>query len=461
MNKPVFIRFYNTFDTQSDTLDALNPDMWAQESLLVLDESTVMLPLVNKQYSVEVAKQGSVVKAFRPTRSEAKRKDVGDEIVTSAAGLEEVDVRLDFHIYDSFIIRDGEESKSFWELRDRYLERALQSVAQEIDEILCNMKYYFIANMVGKIGTSLTAQTLIDSSLALNVALAPPSGRYFVMTPQQQADLQGVQLFTDASQVGDDGTALRLGSLGYKYGIGNVMDQNMRTVASGSTVVTGAINLSAGYAAGSTTLVVDGFTGKLTAGSWCTIAGDMRPRRITAATGSPNTTGITVSALDSAVVDNAVVTVYTPGAINLTAGYAQYYTKPVTVDTFSVAPKQGQLVSFTTTDKPYGAVGTPTTTSLKVNRSLGAAVVDDQIVAVGPAGNYGFCFHEDAVGFISRPLVLPMEGVGVKAAIADNEQIALRVTIAYDYKKQGHVVTVDVLCGVQALNDDLGVLVLS
>jgi len=421
----------------------------------------LMLPLVNKQYSNTVAKQGEIVHAFRPQRSEASRKDVGDEIVTSDAGLDEVDVRLDFHIYNSFIIRDGEESKSFWELRDRYLGRALASVAQEIDEILCNMKYTYYANMVGKIGTSLTAQSEIDMALKLNLALAPQDERYFVGTPQQQADLQAVQLFTDASQVGDDGTALRRGSLGWKYGIGNVMDQNMRNVPTGSTAVTGAVNNTAGYAIGDTVLVVDGFTGKLTAGSWCKIAGDARPRRISAATGSPNTTGITIDALETAVVDDAVITVYTPGAIDLTGGYAAHYTKPLTLDGFSVAPKQGQLITVGATGNPYGSVGTPTTTSLKLNRSLDALVADNGIVCPGPAGDFGFAFHKDAVGFISRPLVLPMEGVGVKAAIADNGQLSLRVTIAYDYKKQGHVVTVDVLCGVASLNDDLGVLVCS
>jgi hypothetical protein len=451
--------FFNMFDQD---LSALNPSIWAQESLVVLDETCMMLPLVNRQYdATEIKKQGDVVKAFRPGDFEAKRKTVSDEISTQDAGVTEVDVRLDFHLYSSFIIRDGEESMSFWELRNRYLGRALQSLAQEADELVANMKYYFYANMVGKLGTALTSTSLIDAALKLNLANAPMDERYFVMTPQQQADLQAVQLFTDASQVGDDGTALRMGSLGYKYGIGNVMSQNMRAVPTGSTAVTGAVNNSGGYAAGTTTLVVDGFSGKLTAGSWCTIAGDARPRRISSATGSPNTTGIVLEkAIDYAVADNAVITVYTPGAIDLAAGYAQYYTKELTVDGFSVAPKQGQLASLTTSDKPYGVVGTASTTALKLNRSLGAAAVDDQALALGPAGDYGFAFHRDAVGFISRPLALPMDGVGVQAAIADNGNMGVRVTIAYDYKKQGHVVTVDMLCGLAALNDNLGVLVI-
>jgi len=32
----------------------------------------------------------------------------------------------------------------------------------------------------------------------------------------------------------------------------------------------------------------------------------------------------------------------------------------------------------------------------------------------------------------------------------------LRVTITYDGEKQGHLVTVDILCGVKVLNTDLG-----
>lgn len=461
-------KFFNTFapPAVAPDLDALNPTLWARESLLVLDEQTVMLPLVNHQYKNEVAKQGHIVNAFRPQDIETKRKSKNVKIVPVQPKVDEVNVPLDFHLYSSFIIKDGEESMSFWELRDRYLSRAMESLSQEVDQIIAGSKYAFMTNndrMIGKVGTALTNQALIDVDLAMNLQSIPLGERYFVMTPRQQAALLGVELFTDASKVGDDGSALRYGSLGWKYGIANIMGQNMRTVGTGSTVVTGAVNLSGGYAAGTTVLVVDGFTGKLTAGSWCLIAGDARPRRIAAVSGSPNTTGITLeTALTTAVLNNAVISVYSPGSINESPdGYLKHYAETLVTGTFSVAPKQGQLVSFGTAGVPYGATGTPTTTALNLSRSLDVDVAHAAPVFLGPAGDFGFAFHPDAVGFISRPLVQPAEGTGVRSAVMNQKGLGLRVTIGYDMYEQGYVVTVDLLCGIAVLNSNLGMVVMS
>lgn len=465
--------FYNTFDQD---LDVLNPEVWAQEAMVVLEENTVMLPLINQQYSTELKEEGDQVNAFRPVANEPRRKDVNDEIIVDPVSVEKVPVKLNFHVYNSFIIRDSEQQKSFWNLRDKYLAPTVQKVANEIDEIIACAKYYFYKNMVGKIGTDLTKTSLVQMGQVFNENLAPlDAERYFAMTPAQQANLQDETQFTDADRVGDDGTALRYGSIGQKYGIWNVMSQNMRSVATGNTTVTGAVNLSGGYASGTSTLVVDGFSAAITAGSWCTIAGDNRPRRIASTVGGSTPTQLVLEvAITSAVVDNAVVTVYTPGAVNLTGGYAADWTKDITVDGYSVAQKRGGLVSVGATGYPYGAVGTPTTTGMKLSRGLDAVAANNAVVCPGPAGEYGFAFHRNAVAFVSNPMATPPAGTGAIGAIATNGSgetdekgnetgngLVVRVTMAYDYKKQGTVVTVDLLCGIAILDEDLGMLVVS
>ena len=465
--------FFNTF---IQDISRLNPTKWAQESLLVLEENTVMLPLVNQQFSTELKDNGEQVYAFRPTANEPRRKAVNDEITVDDVAVERVPVKLNFHIYDSFIIRDSEQSKSFWDLRTKYLAPTIQKVANEIDEIIAGSKYYFYKNMVGNIGTSLTKTSLININLALNENNAPlDMERYFVMTPQQQADLQDETQFMNANTVGDDGSALRMGSLGQKYGLWNVMSQNMRAVPTGNTIVTGAVDNGAGQAVGDTAITVDGFTAAIVAGSWLTIAGDARPRRVVSTVGGATPTTITLEiALTTAVADDAVITVYTPGAVNLTGGYDADYTKALTVDGYAIAAKRGQLLSVNATGYPYGTVGTPTTTSYKLSRGLDAAALNNAVAAPGPAGQFGFAFHRDAVAFVSHPMQLPPEGTGAIGAIAstgDGEVdengietgsgLVLRVTMAYDYKKQGTVVTVDLLCGIAILDENLGTLVMS
>lgn len=453
--------FFNTF---ANSNDALIPERWAKESLMLLHEKTVGLPLVHTDFSEEVRRQGDIVNTRQPASFEAERKVDGDAVTNQDADSTNVAVRLDHHLHTSFIIYDGEESKSFKELVDLYLDPAVQSIAQEADEIILGQKYAFRKRMVGSIGTDLTASTLTAINKDLNELLAPQdSRRYFVMSPEMESHLLGVQLFTDASQIGDDGTALREGSLGKKYGMWNIMSQNMRTVASGSTTVASAVDNAGGYSAGDTVITVDGTTGdSLAVGMWVTIAGDMTPQQITAVSGTPVTQITLDKGLENAVADDAVITAYSPGNIDNTGGYSQYYTKRMTVDGFSVAPKQGQLVTLGSNTAPYTAIGGKnSTTSLKLDRGIESAASDDDAVNLGPAGDFGLAFHKNAIGFITRPLALPrmVNGTSTMSSVVNYKGIAMRVTMTYDADYQGTRVTIDILAGVKVLDDDLGVLV--
>ncbi len=458
--KTPFKVFMNTFVNDND---ALIPEHWAREALVVLDEKTVMHPLVYTDYGKEIRRQGDIVHTHRPSKFEAERKVDGDAITKQNAQSTDVQIRLDHHLHTSFIIYDGEESKSFKELVALYLGPAMQSLAQEVDEIIAAQKYAFRTAMIGKLGTDITKTTLININKELNTLLAPQDDqRYFVMGPQMEASLLDVQLFTDASQVGDDGTALRNASLGKKFNMWNVMSQNMRSVGATDSAAA-AVNNAAGYAVGSTVITIDGSTGDTIAvGQWCTIAGDNQPRQIIAVSGTPVTQITLDKGLTYAVVDDAVVTVMDPGAIDNAAGYDQYYTKRMDVDGFTIAPQQGQLATLGTAVTPYGLIGGKnTTTSMKLDRGIEAAVVDDTTVNLGPAGEYGLGFHKNAIAFISRPLALPrlVNGSSTKSAVMNYKGLNVRVTMTYDADYQGTVVTIDMLAGVKVLDSRLGVLV--
>ena len=77
-----------------------------------------------------------------------------------------------------------------------------------------------------------------------------------------------------------------------------------------------------------------------------------------------------------------------------------------------------------------------------------------------PTGNYGFAFNRNCMAFVSRPLAQPMAGSGVLSAIANYNGIGVRVCLSYDPYKQGHLVTVDLLCGVKVLDEKLGAVLL-
>ena len=440
----------------ANDVDALIPEVWAAEALMTLEANMIMGNLVHRDFENQIANQGDVVNAHRPGTFVAKRKGVNDSVTVQDASVTNVPVKLDQHLHTSFLIRDGEESKSMKSLIDTFLVPGVKSIAQQIDRILLGQTYRFLANATGALGTTVTKDTVLACREKFNVNLAPMDGRNLIITPGQETALLGIADFVNAEKVGDQGTALREGSLGRKFGLNTFMSQNAPSISGVTAARTGAINNSGGYAAGiATALTVDGFTGIVPTGALVSVAG--RLYRVTAHTETTgNTTAITLDrGLDKAVADDAVITQGPVGAVNLAAGYAAGY------DTGIIVDGAGAL----------GVIGLPTAISGNIysqiegtaaalhilDRPLKAAAADDAVIGYGVNGNYGFGFHKNALALVTRPLAAPRQGTGALSATANMNGLGIRVVITYDGNKQGHLVTVDLLAGVEVLDDKLGV----
>jgi len=441
----------------ANDLDAFIPEVWAQESLMMLENELVAANLVHRDFEDEIAAYGDVVNTRQPAAFEAKRKTNADDVTVQDADATNVAVKLDQHLHTSFVIKDGEESKGFQSLRDFYLVPALHSIAQAIDEIVLCQMHSFFTNAVGKLGTDPTVSTITDLRALMTTNKVPQQGRNLIITPNVESKLSQIAAFHEADKIGDDGSAMREGSLGRKFGFQINMDQNCPTVSSGNSTHTAAINLSAGYAKGSTAVVFDAPTGTPVVGEFCTIAGDMTPQLVTATNGSSTMT--VTPGLKSAVLNNAVITFYTKGAINYSPGpYAAGYAKELVLDGFSVAPQVGQPIAIAAATGIYGALSTPTTTSILLNRALDVEEANNDVVGIGPVGEYCFGFHRNAISLVSRPLATPAAGTGALSYVASYEGLGIRVTITYEGRGQGHLVTVDLLLGTKVLNTDLGAL---
>jgi hypothetical protein len=285
-----------------------------------------------------------------------------------------------------------------------------------------------------------------------------------VFNPNMESDLLATTNLVDADVIGDGGAALREGFIGRKFGINTVWHTAAPSISGAHPTTVGAVNNAAGYAAGSSVITVDGLSAAISAGTWLTIAGDMTPLRVVSSVGGATPTSVTLDKnLSAAVVDNAVVTLYDAGAVNLAAGYTATQSEEIVVDGFSVAPEQGQLIAFDATSAPHGIVTGViggSTTNLLLNRPTGVALADDAVVCPGPVGEYGFAFHPDVMALVSRPLAVPPSGTGVQAAVQSANGLSLRVVLAYDKDSQGLQITYDCLMGTQILEADLGVMIL-
>lgn len=448
----------------ANDIDALIPELWAQESLAILEENMVAANLVHRDFENVLAKFGDIVHTRRPGEFRAKRKTTTDDVTVQDATSTDVPVPLDQHIHVSFLLRDGEESKAFQDLVATYMAPAMLAQARIVDQIVLGQYPQFLANCFGGLGTLSSSNVktrILGIRNIMNINKAYEAGRNLIWTPSSETIALGLTEFTNVQDAGDQGMALREAWLGRKFQFNNYMCQNMAEVATGNTTSTGAINNASGYAKGTVTFTVDGITGAIADGTWMTIAGDDTPLRVTAASETlGNTTSITVhQGLKTAVVDNAVITFYTPGAVNAASGYAAGWSKEIVIDGFTVAPKAGQIVSFGAQSHLYTVVEA-TTTSLLLDRPLAAALTDDLAVNIGPAGSYNLAFHKDAITLVIRPLALPRSAAGAMGAVVNHNGLSMRAVITYDGNKQGHLVTLDMLLGIKVLDTNLGAVML-
>jgi len=460
--------------------DAFIPEVWAQESLMVLENSLVAANLVHRDFSAQIQMFGDTVNTRRPNTFRGARKTDSDCVTDQDAIAANCAVKLDQHLHTSFVIKDGEESKGFPVLREVYLEPALLSLAELMDEVILGQVYEFLTlddgtpNTVGQLGVAATKQTLIAVREKMNNNQVPQMGRQLVLTTATEADLLAVDAFISAEKIGDDGTALREASLGKKFGVQTWMDQNTPGLSNAEVNdAAGLINNVGGYAAGTVSIETDTWANApFVAGAYLVVSGDGTPQRITSVAGAPpaQTLGI-FPGLSQAVADDAPITLYQHALVNLAAGYVTDWAKPIVIDTVTAAPKKGQLITFQagngrksnfssvlTIDETKLAI--PSLVGIMPNRPTDLILTDNDIIGLGPSGNYNFAFHRNALTLVTRPLAAPQAGAGALSFVANYKGLSVRVTISYDSKCQGHRVTVDILAGVKVLDRRLGLVML-
>ncbi len=474
----LYIKFLAAFANDND---ALIPELWARESIAVLEENMVMGMLVHRDFSMEVANFGDVVNTRKPSDMVVRRKTDSDSITYNDAVLTNVQVPLNQHFYAGFVIKDGERSKSLQDLIAIHLVPAMKAMGNGVDRaILGRMAHALLGGPTDRVGrlSSLSSSNAKDMILEarekLNRKLAHTNGRRLVLAPGSETAVLQTELFIAADQRGDGGTALTEARLGRILGFDTFMDQNVNGILAGSAngrdVVLGAA--TAAIAAGSTgSLTAADVTGYVVLdGEFVVLAGNDQPTWSTANTddGGGNTTAITLNeATKYAVSNGGVITVYK--ACDVDGGYAAGYTKEIILDGHTSGKNLvvGQLVAFGTTANTrhtYTVIevisSTATSTTVLLDRPLDFALVNNDKAFPGPAGDFNVAFHRDAVALVSRPLARPDASMGARSFVAVHNDIAMRATMQYDIDAQGTKVVLDLLAGVAVLESKLACIVL-
>ncbi|MDE1971183.1 MAG: hypothetical protein KGI50_06455 [Patescibacteria group bacterium] len=464
-----YVPCINTF--YDNQVDAYVPQLWANESLIILEENMVAAKLVYRDFEPIIQDYGDTVNTRQPAHFVAIRKGASDDVTNQDAIATNVAVVLNQLIHVSFVIRDSQASKSFKDLVTEFLRPAMIAQAKIVDQCILGQVAQFLGNSVISPTGVLDKTTVKDTMLAarglMNKNLAPETERSLLWSSTSETVALQNELFLAAYATGDGGNALQNATLGRKLGFDNYMSQDVPApTSSGINLLggaSGAINYTAGYGIGTTTMTINGITGAAANNQWCTIGGI--PYRIVSHTETAgNTTSITIASpgLQTAVSNAAIVNIITNGTVNNVGGYPAGYPMYIAVTGFTNFPVVGQFVTFgsSPTSPVYCIIQVPGDGTIALDRPLDVAINNGDQVNVGPAGSYNFAFHRNAVALISRPLALPPAGVGARAAVVNYNDVSMRALIAYDSVKQGLRVTLDALYGVKVLNTALGCVML-
>ncbi len=457
--------------------DSLVPETWAREALAVLESNMVMGNLVYRDYNDMIANFGDVVNTRRPVDFKAKRKVDGDSLETQDAQSPNIRVPLDQWLTVSFILYDGEMTKSMSDLLSLYLQPAAKELAEQVDRTLAGQTARLSANVAGRLNEmskTNASDFVLEADEILNTNRAPKQGRSLVLSPKANSFCLANELFVSAEKRGDEGSALRAASLGTVYGFDSYMDQNVVHVRSAQTDVSVGVTDNA-EAAGATVIETTVTAADVVAGDYIVFEGEGYPHRVASVANSPADITLT-EGLIVAVAAGADVTVYkaanaedTGSDVAPAAVYPAGWHKRILIEgyTSTKEPQVGQWLTYGTLTSSHSytitQVDTINATSAHVtlDRPLDSALTTDQVAFPGPAGSFNLAFTRNAIAMVNRPLNAPLAGTGARSFVASYNGLSCRVTISYDGSVQGHRVTLDLLMGVAILQEDEAVVMLS
>jgi len=446
--------------------DAFIPEIWGQMGLVILEENMVAANLVHRDFENDIKDFGDVVNTRRPGDSRIRRKVDGVNLAQQSATATNVRVPLDQWFYNSFVINDGEASKSFQELVDVYLLPAMQAIARGVDRSVLGQIHKFLggtANRAGQLG-NLTEDNskdyVLEAREILNANKAYPTGRNLVLATHSETALLKNELFLKANERGDGGTALENATLGRILGFNTYLDQNTNSCSLNADTDTSLIVTSALASNVGGSQACSGMSSAVVTGEFITVVGNYQPTYITAHTEtSSDTTAITLNETNKySTAASATTTRFKSCAVNGSA-FVAGYSQAINVDGYTggAPPQVGQLLAFGTggSRQTYTVIESEDNGSncdVYLDRPLDFSLANNDAAFPGPYGDFNWAFHREAVALVTRPLALPNERMGVMADVAVHNDIAMRVAMQYDINAGGTVVNLDLLAGVALLD---------
>lgn len=444
----------------ANNFDPFVPEWWAMGTLAVLNEALVAVPLFNKDFSETFAKGGQVINTRRPNKMTATRKHKTTDIVAQDVGAENVPVKLDQQIYNSFVVHDLDQQHSMEDLIATYLKPAGFALAKTADSIvLAQAAQFLLAGNVAGVPSQKVYENIVDARALMDNNLADSNGRNLILAPNTEAKLLKDNVLYQVNTSGGTRT-LRNGEVGDLVGSSLFKTQNLvqNTL---DTAATGVLTLTLTAAAnkGATQIVANQTTPTTVAGDWVSIEGV--PYKVTAVAGGVDPRTFTLNRpLHAALAIGAKA--YAVKGTTLNASYALDHGEVIVLAPAAnqYTPKVGDWVDIK--GKLYGIVASPAANTYLLDRNLEDAVVaGTDLVQTVPSGAYSFMAQRDAMTIVLRNLAPTRPGTGALSAVASYNGLGVRAQMWYNGTKQTMQVSLDFLMGIKVLDTDMGCVMVS
>lgn len=224
------------------------PEIWAMESLMILENSHVAANLVHRNFEDEVAQFGDVINTRKPTKFTVN--DMNHTLTATLTPQEAqatlVSITLDRHKEVSWRLTDRDMATSIKNLIDEFMEPAISPIAEQIDSDILSSTDGLTASGFGTTaGTSTqlvfgdfsqVRQTLRGKQVPLRGVGGQPTVS-IVLGTEHEGEILRVTEFVQANTFGNNPPALQTGYLGQVFGMNVFADQTVP-----SSTSTGAKN---------------------------------------------------------------------------------------------------------------------------------------------------------------------------------------------------------------------------
>lgn len=215
----------------ANTLTAYTPEFWALLNVDILRETIVFPQLVRMDWSADLAEAGDTVNTRRPAKLTTNDFTNAGQVTVQNLNAANIPITLNQHKEVTFEVTDREQSRSFKNIVDEFMEPSMLALGNDIDTAIAS-EYANLAVTINITNAADLPAKLRATRTQLNKNLVPQTDRSVVLSDDDEGALLENSQFTKVNEAGDGGQALRNGQIGRLYGFDLFRCSNVQAVGS-------------------------------------------------------------------------------------------------------------------------------------------------------------------------------------------------------------------------------------